>query len=288
MFTEERNHTMSVTFLNSTTLSAAITDQTTQFLVGSTTNITANTSYLVLNEEVMFVTALPVAGTVSVQRGLNGTLARAHAAGEVAYIAVASDISIVQQGNVKVPLRTNDSGTLPRYPFALGTRARDARGNEYVLVDPTESLYSRQPVLIRTGTWTCEQIGATAKGMIGVLAEGDLTSDTWGWAQIYGRTLMQISMGGVSPSDAANGPTTLMTSVHTKFRTPTTLTSPIGLGWASDVSDSGYYVQGMYVASDASLGDVSAVTSAASHSGSQVAVWLNYPHAGYWDGPSTN
>ena len=279
---------MSVPFLNTATITAAITDQTTQFLVSSTTNMTAATSHLVVNEEVMLVTAIPVAGTVTVQRGLNGTQSRAHAALETCFIAVAADISIVQQGNVKVPLRTNDSGALPRYPFALGTRARDARGNEYILVDPTESVYSRQPVLIRAGTWTAEQIGATAKGPIGVLAEGDLTSDTWGWAQVYGKCLMQISMGGVSPSDAANGPTTLMTSVHTKFRTPTTLTSPIGLGWASDVSDAGYYVQGMYVAADASLGDVSAVTSAASHSGGQVGVWLNYPHAGYWDGPSTN
>jgi hypothetical protein len=98
--------------------------------------------------------------------------------------------------------------------------------------------------------------------------------------QIYGRVLMQVGINAASPSDAAAGPTTLSTSAQTIFVVPTSVTSPAVLGYTSgNVSTaSGKVVIGIVVASDASPGDVSATTSATSHIGSEIAVFLNYPH----------
>jgi hypothetical protein len=68
----------------STTLSAAINAYQTQFAVASTTNISApvNTtgvgSFLFVDRELMQVTGIPVAGTVTVIRGVQGTQAVAH------------------------------------------------------------------------------------------------------------------------------------------------------------------------------------------------------------------
>ena len=72
--------------LTTTTLSAAITSTQTVFQVGSTTNITApvfttGTGYtwLLIENEVMFVISVPTSGTVQVIRGQLGTQALAHA-----------------------------------------------------------------------------------------------------------------------------------------------------------------------------------------------------------------
>lgn len=71
--------------INVTTLSSAITAYQTQFAVGSTTNITAPVlttgsgyTWLLVDAELMWVTAVPVSGTVQVTRGMMGTQATAH------------------------------------------------------------------------------------------------------------------------------------------------------------------------------------------------------------------
>lgn len=170
------------------------------------------------------------------------------------------------------------------YPHELGSRRRDAAGNEYVFVDFTSTVYSRQPVEIASD-FTAAPVGTTGRGNIGIVADlsNSATSDNAGWVQIYGRCFVQLGMSGVSPSDAANGPTTLSTSAQTKFMLATSQTSPVGIGWTSDPSTNGYWIAGMVVASDASPGDVSAVTSATSHTGAQIAVFLNYPRIQYTD-----
>ena len=166
-------------------------------------------------------------------------------------------------------------------PFAKGTQMKDAAGNIYVWCEFTGPVYGGSPVQINAD-FTAAQLAVTGRGPVGV-AQGACTSDENGWVQVYGRSLVQLGMSGVSPSDAANGPTTLQTSLATVFVLGTSLTSPNGVGWVSGAAAAAttslvYIIEGMYVATDVSVGDVSAVTSATSHSGNQTAVWLNFPH----------
>lgn len=185
------------------------------------------------------------------------------------------------QGPVIAGAATSVATATSNSAFKPGQRMRDQAGNEYVYVDFTGSVFAEVPVAI-TSDFTAAQLGTTHRGPIGI-ACGAGTSDESGWVQIYGRALVQLGMSGVSPSDAANGPTTLQTSVATVFTLGTSLTSPNGIGWVSGAAAAAtttltYVVEGMYVATDASPGDVSSVTSATSHTGNHIAVWLNYPH----------
>lgn len=165
-------------------------------------------------------------------------------------------------------------------PYKKGQRGRDADGNEYIWCELTGTVYSEQPVAIASD-FTAGPLGTTGRGAIGI-AQGGGTSNDSGWVQVYGRALVQLGMSGVSPSDAANGPTTLETVAGVNFFVlGTSATSPNGIGWVSGaaglVSGYDYIIDGMFVAHDASPGDVSSVTSATSHTGNHIAVWLNYP-----------
>lgn len=185
------------------------------------------------------------------------------------------------QGPVLSPAATSVAvGTSPP-PFTPGSRMRDASGNEYMFVTFNEAVFAALPVQINSD-YTANRLATTGRGAVGV-AQGSGTSDEAGWVQIYGRTFVQLGMGGVSPSDAANGPTTLQTSLQTIFKLPTSLSTPPGVGWVSGAAaalttDPTFVIENMYVATDASPGDVSAVTSATSHTGGQIAVFLNYPY----------
>jgi len=165
-------------------------------------------------------------------------------------------------------------------PHSPGARMRDGVGNEYLWVNYTGTVYSGTPVQINSD-FTAAQLAVTGRGAIGIACTTG-TSDQSGWVQIYGRALVQLGQSGVSPSDAANGPTTLETvAAQNFFVLATSLTTPNGIGWVSGeaglTSNYDYLIDGMFVAHDASPGDVSAVTSATSHTGNQIAVWLNYP-----------
>lgn len=175
---------------------------------------------------------------------------------------------------------TSNVFTTP-FPHQPGERFRDKSGNEYMFVDFTGTVYSEQPVQI-SADYTAAAVGTTGRGSLGI-ACGAGTSDNAGFVQIYGRAYVMLGMSGVSPSDAANGPTTLSTSAITRFMLGTSLTSPNGIGWTSDTSTGGYIIEGMTVASDVTIGDTSATTSATSHSGNRVAVFLNYPRIVYTD-----
>lgn len=166
-------------------------------------------------------------------------------------------------------------------PFKRGQRMRDGDGYEYVWVDFVDAVYAELPVQINSD-FTAQRLATTGRGAVGV-ACGSGTSDESGWVQVYGRALVQLGMSGVSPSDAANGPTTVQTSLQTVFKLGTSLTSPNGVGWVSGAAaalttDPTYVIEGMFVATDASPGDVSSVTSATSHTGNHIAVFLNYPY----------
>lgn len=270
--------------VSTTTLSAAIDATVRLFNVASTANISAGDK-LVVDDEMMHVIAVPVSGQVEVQRGVNGTIAKAHVNASVVHQGTSEEFGPQADSWPKNLTRPGSPPHgLPLYPVALGTRRRDAMGNEYVFCSFGAALYSRQPVVI-SDAYDATALATTGRGRVGVVAE-EGNSDQCGWVQVYGRTFIQLGMAGVSPSDVANGPTTLSTSLQTRFMLGTSLTSPNGIGWVSDQGSTSdavvrYYVNGISVATDAAPGEVSAVTSAASHVGNQIAVFLNYPWIEY-------
>jgi hypothetical protein len=171
------------------------------------------------------------------------------------------------------------------WPVALGTRARDAEGNEYVFCDFTGTVSEHQPVVI-SSDWTAAAVSTTGRGSVGIVQADVGTSDHGGWVLIYGRSMMMIigTETAVSPSIDGNGPTTLSTSAQTVFMLPTSVVSPGAFAWVSGNTSTtaGIFVEGLTVATDASVSDsVSLVTfttgTSGAHTGSQVAVFLNYP-----------
>lgn len=167
------------------------------------------------------------------------------------------------------------------FPYRPGTRAVDVDGNVYIYCDYTGTIYSGLPVVIAAG-YTAGPIGITGRGSIGV-ACGYATSDNGGWVQVYGAATMQTGVAGTSPSDAANGPTTLSTSAQSFFVLPTSATTLNVFAVVSDttsLSDK-YVVRGLSVATDADLTAVSDTTAATSHTGSSVEVFLNFPELVY-------
>lgn len=160
----------------------------------------------------------------------------------------------------------------------LGALGYDAAGNVFVLCDAVNTMFSGLPVVINDD-YTC-QVLTTGQftGRIGI-NQANATSDNLVWVQIYGRAIMQVGGSNVSPSETL---TTVRTSAAIKFSVPTSISTPASLAASTDASSINTgIVFGMWIATDVSLGDTSAVTSATSHTGSQTAVFLNYPFIQY-------
>lgn len=274
---------MPVTALNTTTLTSAIDDKTTSLLVGSNTNHVVG-EFIVVGKEMMLVQSKVGTTYTNVERGQNGTQATGHVALCTVYGSASGQLVVALKdglGGTRVQLGDSQPVGMPNYFLPLGQRVRDELGNEYVLCDFTATVYPKQPVGIDSN-FAAAPLGVTGRGNIGVVAETvACTSDNWGWVQVYGRCKVLLGMSGATPSDAANGPTTLSTSAQTRFMLATSLTSPNGIGWTSETSTNGYIIDGMVVATDASPGDVSSVTSQTGHTGSEIAVFLNYPKIYY-------
>ena len=198
------------------------------------------------------------------------------------------------------------------YPHAVGTKARDADGNEYVFVDFTSNAAPEMLVAI-SESFTASTLTTTSKGAIGVVpdfaklgqsantptmpASYQWTSDNAGWVQIYGRAYIGISGNDVSPSN--DGATTVDTSARIIFKRPSTVVTPLGtpnLASGGLPGTSGTVViVGMYVASDVTIADVSLMVGTSGavcdtvpsfHAPGRTAVWLNYPHLETICGPS--
>ncbi len=186
------------------------------------------------------------------------------------------------QGPIGVPGPTSAamSHTSPP-PLALGQTARDVDGNEYVLCSAGATVSAKQPVTI-SATFDVAPLATTGRGPVGI-AQATATSDQLVWVLIYGYGLIQLGMSGVSPSDAANGPTTLSTSVTTRFVLGSSLTSPNGIGWVSDNACTAvnFYVDDIFVATDADPTAITAVTTTSAHIGHEIKVFLAYPKIRY-------
>ena len=204
---------------------------------------------------------------------------------------------------------TSDTWTTP-FPHALGTKARDSAGNEFVFCSTGASTtVAPEMVVLINADWTVTPIGAAGgQGAIGVVVDyqkqgktsalsAAYAASTAIWVQIYGRAYIMYGGGGTSPSEHVL--TTVRTSLGYRFHVATsTASSPVGQPFATSdniqTTLSDYLIEGMTVATDATpdasgasiLGPnnttVLGVTKvSATHSGSTVAVWLNYPQAKY-------
>lgn len=191
------------------------------------------------------------------------------------------------QGPIGLPGATTVIFSTSPFPLALGSRAKDSAGNEYILCSATDEVNAGQPVQI-SSAFAATILAVTGRGPVGVVCAGQVTSGAAFWVQIYGKCSMMIidaGSGGTqpSPSDAANGPTTLSTSVPTRFALSTSLTSPHSFTWVSGNAStaSGIYAEGITVAQDAAPASVSAFTAttaaSARHTGAAISVFLNYP-----------
>lgn len=255
---------MAVTQLSSTTLNAALPAGEPEFTITSTTGVLAGTLLVIASRrgfEIVKVQEVPVSGRVKVMRGWAGTTNRAHVNGALVYIGTPDLFKVVRDNAAAL---VGDSGNLPDY-CVPGVRARDGAGNEYVLCDFTGQVYTGSVVLISNdGLFTAAPFVAGAQGSVGVAAE-EGTSNQFGWVQIYGAA-NALDAGGTSAADS-----TYLPGAATSASTPAT-------GMAAIVSTSGaaqqVVIKGMFITGAAS----SATTSATSHTGVQVPVWLNYPY----------
>jgi len=258
---------MAVTQLNSTTLTnQSPASETRNIAVGSTANISVGNLLYVASrgsQEVWKVQEIPVSGQVNVIKGYNGTRARTIQAGAVLYIG---SPELFKQVRDNAGALVGDSAFLPDY-CVPGTRARDFAGNEYIMVDLQATVYSGVTVLIdgaNDGTYFGVVLVGGRQGAVGVMAE-EGTSNQWAWAQIYGRCNAQDS----TATSAADS--TYVATGATSVSTP-------AAGMAAIANTSGianvFLINGMLIDGAAS----SATTSATSHTGIQVPVFLNYPY----------
>jgi hypothetical protein len=255
---------MPATYLNSTTLSAALNKDDNEFTVAATTNISVD-SLLVVRGEAMHVRAIPVSGRVVVRRGYQGTRSVAHPNGAKVWIGSADAFKTIKDNAAAI---VGDSGELPDFCLP-GTRAIDQAGNEYVMLDLTASLVQGATVLISNdGNFTASVISSTSHGPVALLAEGG-TSNQWVWGQIYGYNAHAKLVGGSS----------LATTLGELGGATSVSTPSVGLlGRSSSQKSSDWAVasiiHGAFLASAATT----ASTSASSETGYYAAVWLNYPY----------
>jgi len=248
-------------YLNSTTLSAAIDKEQNEFLVAATTNISVG-SLIVVRGEAMHVRAIPVSGRVVVRRGYQGTRAIAHPNGAKVWIGDPDDFKTIKDNAAAV---IGASEALPDFCLP-GTRAKDNAGNEYVMVDLTGTIYGGATVLIsKDGEFTAAVLTSAGIGSVGVLMEYG-TSNQWGWAQIYGYNAHAKLVGGSS----------LATSLGVLEGASSVSTPAVGLlarttSQASTTTNA--QIIGMHLVSACTT----ASTSASSETGYYAAVWLNYP-----------
>jgi len=253
---------MAVPMFNTTTLSVALTAETNDFTVAATTNITVG-DLLAIRNEVVKVQEIPVSGRVRVMRGYDGTEARAHVSGQRLFI-LANPHDAKRNAQQQLAI-VGASGVYPDYLFP-GQRATDGAGNEYVMVELSQTSYAGTTVLIsRDGLFTAIPMFLGLTGSVAVTVEPG-SSDEYVWAQISGLHKHAQLVGGSSLA-TSTGVLQPASSVSTPavglFAATTSLASSVQNG----------HIYGMFIVSACS----SATTSATSATGYFAEVWLNYP-----------
>jgi hypothetical protein len=79
------------TLLVNTTITSTVTQAQTNVTLGAITGLTAQNSYVIIDAELLQVTSIPSSGlTIGVQRGAEGTNARPHKSGAIAFLVPAA------------------------------------------------------------------------------------------------------------------------------------------------------------------------------------------------------
>lgn len=135
---------------------------------------------------------------------------------------------------------TTDADSTQQVP--LGTRAKDANGNEYVYLRGTASTVAGLWVVYDLNASTTTLASANAVGPLAIAGTAT-TVNLYGWYQVYGKNTQAANLGAVAATKALY------------------LTATAG------------YVDDADVAGDAIIG----AYSMAANSGSAFTAWLNYP-----------
>lgn len=161
------------------------------------------------------------------------------------------------QGPVGLPQATTVATTDAL--IALGTRARDAAGNEYIYVSFGETLTAGGWVQVRNGVAT--RMSATSRGPVGIVITSVTSLDN-GWVQIYGvYDAAQIQSDGSDATSAyVLGGVVDTSEPHAVASSASTLTANL--------------IQGAFILAAAST---ATTLSSSAHSGVTVQVQLNYP-----------
>ena len=163
---------------------------------------------------------------------------------------------------VAAPHPTSEVGTTP-FPIQLGSRMRDSSGNEFIYVDFTATVYGGVTVSISNdGNFTAAALTEAHRGSVGVTM-GTGTSDNSGWVQIYG-----YHSGAQLASGSSNVTSAMVAVVASSVSTPAA-----GMDCLAGTTVDVHRIFDMWPTAVAST----ATTSATSHTGADVAVWLNYP-----------
>lgn len=104
--------------LTQTTLSAAVNSSQTQFAIASATGVTATSTYLYVDNELMAVNAIN-STTVSVTRGYGGTVAQAHVNAAAVYVGAGNAFVVTPAPN---PTGSCTRSNLPVVPI-IDTRS---------------------------------------------------------------------------------------------------------------------------------------------------------------------
>jgi len=123
----------------------------------------------------------------------------------------------------------SDLYTTP-FPHALGERARDKNGNEYMFVDFGAASMSIGSVVHISAAGIALPLSTTAPtaaggGRVGVVVAASPTSVQGGWVQIYGFALVQADAGAGTGAASASDVTDTSTRV---IGATTVVTSPQG------------------------------------------------------------
>lgn len=255
-----------------TTLSAAITATQRQITVGSNSTHTVG-QYIVVGAEAMLVQSIPTGSTtlVNVERGQLGTRAVAHASSTVVYGSTTSlgpTAYYPRTNEYRVTLPDTPPAGLPNYMLPLGSQRFDESGNEYIFCHFADAVHSGITVLISNdGLYNATVVTTSSKGNVGVVAETDdptSTSAFGGWVQVFGSCSAQIANNDSAVTSAT------VAVAASSVTTPATGMATISNGTSTQQSN----IYGMFIVNAATT----TVTSAASHAGVAVPVWLDYPY----------
>lgn len=248
---------MALDRLSYTYLTNTIEPGTKDLVITSTAGMKSG-DFFVCRDEAMKVQQVKSSSTVSVLRGVAGTKCMSHAAGQRFFYGNAHQFEAIRQSLTAL---VGDAGTYPDF-LLPGQRAFDGGGNEYILLDLTDTVYSGTTVVFGN-LFTASILAAKLQGSVAVTVS-PATSGQYVWGQIYGYNAF------VQDASATSGATSGWVCVAaTSVSTPN-----VGMALFEPDNSAVYLIHGMFIKSAVTT----ATTGASSATGVAAPCWLNYPY----------